>query len=178
MKQCTKSTAIKPLFLIADAGPDSHPSNEVVIEKGIIPIIAARANSVGNILKTEKGNHFRAKYIPRIYHRLIGKLYNLRTIVERKNSNDVVGYNRSKTLTRGNEWAKIYVSISTLTSIFVGNILNLRALSNSLTFLGTSVIIFFSPKSMFLTFLNFKRMSVGENLLLISALLRAFNILQ
>jgi hypothetical protein len=34
-----------------DAGPDSHPSNEVVIEKGIIPIIAARANSVGKILK-------------------------------------------------------------------------------------------------------------------------------
>jgi len=93
IKQCTKSTAIKPLFLIADAGPDSHPSNEAVIEKGIIPIIAARANSVGNILKTEKGNYFRAQYIPRIYHRLIGKLYNLRTTVERKNSNDVVVLN-------------------------------------------------------------------------------------
>jgi hypothetical protein len=117
VKQCTKSTAIKPLFLIADAGPDSHPSNEVVIEKGIFPIIAARANSVGNILKTEKGNHFRAQYIPRIYHRLIGKLYNLRTTVERKNSNDVVGYNRSKTLTRGNEWAKIYVSISNIAAL-------------------------------------------------------------
>jgi hypothetical protein len=117
VKQYTKSTAIKPLFLIADAGPDSHPSNEAVIEKGIIPIIAARANSVGNILKTEKGNHFRAQYIPRIYYRLIGKLYNLRTTVERKNSNDVVGYNRSKTLTRGSEWAKIYVSISNIAAL-------------------------------------------------------------
>ena len=117
IKQCTESTATRPLLLIADAGPDSHPSNEVVIEKGIIPIIAARANSVGNILKTEKGNHFRAKYIPRIYHRLIGKLYNLRTTVERKISNDVVGYNRSKTLTRGKEWAKIYVSISNIATL-------------------------------------------------------------
>ena len=68
-------------------------------------------------MKTEKGNHFRAQYIPRIYHRLIGKLYNLRTTVERKNSNDVVGYNRSKTLTRGNEWAKIYVSISNIAAL-------------------------------------------------------------
>jgi hypothetical protein len=117
INQCIKSTAIKPLFLIADAGPDSHPSNEVVIEKGIIPIIAARANSVGNILKTEKGNHFRAQYIPRIYYRLLGKLYNLRTIVERKNSNEVVGYHRSKTLTRGSEWAKIYVSIGNITAL-------------------------------------------------------------
>ncbi len=117
INQCMKSTAIKPLFLIADAGPDSHPSNKVVIENGIIPIIAARANSVGNILKTEKGNHFRADYIPRIYHKLLGKLFNLRTTVERKNSNDVVGYNRSKTPTRGIEWAKIFVSIGNLTAL-------------------------------------------------------------
>ncbi len=102
-----ESATEKPLFVIADAGPDSHPSNETVIEKGVIPIIAARVNSIGNILKTEKGSHFRAQYIPRIYHRLLGKFYNLRTIVERKNSNDVVGYNRSKTPTRGSEWAKI-----------------------------------------------------------------------
>jgi len=117
VNQCTKSTAEKPIFLIADAGPDSHPSNEIVIEKGIIPIIAARANSVGNILKTEKGNHFRAQYIPRIYNRLLGKLYNLRTTVERKNSNEVVGYHRSKTPTRGSEWAKIYVSIGNIVSL-------------------------------------------------------------
>jgi len=103
ISQCMKSTAVKPFCLIADAGPDSHPSNKVVIENGIIPIIAARANSVGNILKTEKGNHFRAEYIPRIYHKLLGKLFNLRTTVERKNSNDVVGYNRSKIPTRGIE---------------------------------------------------------------------------
>jgi hypothetical protein len=117
INQCIKSTTEKPFFLIADAGPDSHPSNEVVIEKGIIPIIAARANSIGNILKTEKGNHFRAQYIPRMYHKSLGKLYNLRTTVERKNSNDVVGYNRSKTPTRGNEWAKIYVSISNIAAL-------------------------------------------------------------
>ena len=58
-------------------------------------------NSIGNVLKTEKGNHFRAQYILRIYHKLLGKFYNLRTTVERKNSNDVVGYHRSKTSTIG-----------------------------------------------------------------------------
>jgi hypothetical protein len=54
-------------------------------------------------LKTEKGTHFRAQYIPRVFHKLLGKLYNLRTTVERKNSNEVVGYHRSKTSTRGSE---------------------------------------------------------------------------
>lgn len=117
VNQCIKSTTEKPLFLIADAGPDSHPSNEAVIEKGIVPIIAARANSVGNILKTETGHHFRAQYISKIYNRLLGKLYNLRTTVERKNSNEVVGYHRSKTPTRGGEWAKIYVSIGNIVSL-------------------------------------------------------------
>ncbi|MCC4765471.1 transposase [Methanosarcina sp. DH1] len=117
INQCMESTTVKPFFVIADAGPDSHPSNETVVEKGVIPIIAARKNSAGNILKTEKGTHFRAKYIPRIYHKLLGKLYNIRTTVERKNSNDVVGYNRSKTPTRGKVWAKTYVSISNIAAL-------------------------------------------------------------
>lgn len=68
-------------------------------------------------MKTEKGTHFRAQYIPRIYHKLLGKLYNIRTTVERKNSNDVVGFNRSKTPTRGVIWAKTYVSISNITAL-------------------------------------------------------------
>ena len=34
-----------------------------------------------------------------------------------KNSNDEVGYNRSKTTTRGSEWAKIYVSISNIAAL-------------------------------------------------------------
>lgn len=107
----------KPIFMIADAGPDSHKSNKVVIDHGVIPIIAARANSVGDILKTDSGNHFRGEYIPRMYHRLLGKLYNLRTIVERKNSNEVVGHNRSKMSNRGIEQARIFVSISNITAL-------------------------------------------------------------
>jgi len=83
------STTIKPIFLIGDAGPDSHDSNKVVLDYGVIPIIAARANSVGYILKTDSGNHFRGEYISRMYHRLLGKFYNLRTIVERKNSSEI-----------------------------------------------------------------------------------------
>lgn len=111
------STAIKPIFLIGDAGPDGHDSNKVVLNYGVIPIIAARANSVGYILKTNSGNHFRGEYIPRMYHRLIGKLYNMRTNVERKNSNEVVGYHRSKMPNRGIEWARIFVSISNITAL-------------------------------------------------------------
>jgi hypothetical protein len=102
--------------MVADAGPDSHPSNQVVIDHGVIPIIAARANSVGMILKTETGIHFR-EYIPRKFHRLLGKIYNLRTTVERKNSNEVVGYNRSKTPTRRIEWAKMFVSIGNIAAL-------------------------------------------------------------
>ena len=107
----------KPIFLIGDAGPDSHKSNQVVIDHDVIPIIAARANSVGEILKTDSGNHFRGEYIPRKYHRLLGKLYNLRTIVERKNSNEVVGHHRSKMSNRGIEHAKTFVSISNITAL-------------------------------------------------------------
>jgi hypothetical protein len=111
------STTIKPIFLIGDAGPDSHDSNKVVLDYGVIPIIAARANSVGYILKTDSGNHFRGKYIPRMYHRLLGKLYNLRTIVERKNSNEVIGYHRSKMPNREIEWARIFVSVSNIAAL-------------------------------------------------------------
>jgi hypothetical protein len=111
------STDTKPIFLIGDAGPDSHKSNKVVIDHGVIPIIAARANSVGEILKTDSGNHFRGEYIPRMYHRLLGKLYDLRTTVERKNSNEVVGHHRSKMSNRGIEQARIFVSISNITAL-------------------------------------------------------------
>lgn len=111
------SITIKPIFLIGDAGPDSHDSNKVVIDYDVIPIIAARANSVGYILKTDSGNHFRGEYIPRMYHRLLGKLYNLRTIVERKNSNEVVGYHRSKMSNMGIELARIFVSVPNITAL-------------------------------------------------------------
>src|SRR5674476_1612387 len=80
-------------------------------------------NSVGTILKIETGTHFRGIYIPRKFHILFGKIYNLRTIVERKNSNKVVGYNRSKTPTRRIEWAKMFVSIGNITSLLTACLL-------------------------------------------------------
>lgn len=115
--QCMKSETHKPLFMVADAGPDSHTSNQVVIDHGVIPVIAARANSVGTILKTESGTHFRGMYIPRIFHRLLGKIYDLRTTIERKNSYEVVGYNRSKMPARRIEWAKLFVSIGNIAAL-------------------------------------------------------------
>lgn len=51
--------------MIADAGPNGHPSNETVIENGIISVITSRANSVGNILKTEERNPFQSSMEPR-----------------------------------------------------------------------------------------------------------------
>ena len=112
-----KSTIKRPKFLLCDAGPDSHDSNKLVQNYGIIPVIAARNNSVGDIIKTNDGDCFRGEYIPREYHRGLGKLYDLRTIIERKNSNEVVGYNRSEMPTRGINWARCFVAISNITTI-------------------------------------------------------------
>jgi len=112
-----KSTEKRPSLLLSDAGPDSHDSNKLVLEYGIIPVIAARSNSVGDIIKTDEGDCFRGEYIPREYHRILGRIYDLRTIIERKNSNEVVGYNRSEMPTRGIDWARCFVSISNITAL-------------------------------------------------------------
>ncbi len=115
-----KSTEKRPSLLLSDAGPDSHDSNKLVLEYGIIPVIAARSNSVGDIIKTDDGDCFRGEYIPRKYHRILGRIYDLRTIIERKNSNEVVGYNRSEMPTRGINWARIFVSFSNITALLTG----------------------------------------------------------
>jgi len=112
-----KSTEKRPSLLLSDAGPDSHDSNKLVLEYGVIPVIAARSNSVGDIIKTDEGDCFRGEYIPREYHRILGRIYDLRTIIERKNSNEVVGYNRSEMPTRGLNWARCFVSISNITAL-------------------------------------------------------------
>ncbi len=112
-----KSSEKRPTFMLSDAGPDSHESNKLVLEYEIIPVIAARSNSVGDIIKTNEGDCFRGEYIPREYHRILGRIYDLRTIIERKNSNEVVGYNRSQMPTRGIKWARSFVSISNITAL-------------------------------------------------------------
>ena len=48
--------------------------------------------------------------------RIVGKGYKY-LLKQLSDLNDVVGYNRSKTQTRGNEWAKIYVSISNIAAL-------------------------------------------------------------
>ena len=83
INECMKSTDLKPIFLIGDAGPDSHGSNKVVKDYKIIPVIAARSNSVGDIIKTDEGNCFRGEYIPRKFHPMLGKLYDLETVGKR-----------------------------------------------------------------------------------------------
>ena len=111
------SASIKPILLLSDAGADSHEANKLVLGHGIIPVIAARSNSIGEIIKTDEGDCFRGEYIPREYHRLLGKIYDLRTIIERKNSNEVVGYHRSEMPARGIGWARCFVSISNITAL-------------------------------------------------------------
>lgn len=115
-----KSSEKRPAFILSDAGPDSHESNKLVLGYGIIPVIAARSNSIGDIIKTDEGDCFRGEYIPREYHRILDRIYDLRTIIERKNSNEVVGYNRSEMPTRGISWAKCFVYISNITALLTG----------------------------------------------------------
>lgn len=112
-----KSSEKRPIFILSDAGPDSHESNKLVLRYGIIPVIAARSNSVGDIIKTDDSDCFRGEYILREYQRILGRIYDLRTIIERKNSNEVVGYNRSEMPTRGIDWARSFVSISNITAL-------------------------------------------------------------
>ena len=115
-----KSTSIRPGFMICDAGADSRKANKLVLDYEIIPVIAARSNSVGEIIKTEEGDCFEGEYIPREYHRILDRIYDLRTIIERKNSNEVVGYNRSEMPNRGIGWAKCFVYISNITALLTG----------------------------------------------------------
>ena len=115
-----KNSEKRPAFILSDAGPDSHESNKLVLGYGIIPVIAARSNSIGDIIKTDEGDCFRGEYIPRKYHRILDRIYDLRTIIERKNSNEVVGYNRSEMPTRGIGWAKCFVYISNITALLTG----------------------------------------------------------
>ena len=56
-------------------------------------------------------------HIPRIFHRLLGKIYDLRITIERKKSYEVVGYNHSKMPARRIEWAKLFVSIGNMTAL-------------------------------------------------------------
>ena len=58
------STTTIPIFFICDAEPDSHDPNNVLLDYGVILIIAARANSVGHILKIDSENNFRREHIP------------------------------------------------------------------------------------------------------------------
>ncbi len=53
----------RPAFILSDAGPDSHESNKLVLGYGIIPVIAARSNSIGDIIKTDEGDCFRGENI-------------------------------------------------------------------------------------------------------------------
>jgi hypothetical protein len=121
MNNSMKSSKVRPILMICDGGADSHEANKIVLDYGIIPVIAARATSVGEIIKTDEGDCFRGEYIPREYHPLLGKLYDLRTIIERKNSNEVVGYNRSEMPTRGINWARCFVSVSNITTLLTAS---------------------------------------------------------
>ena len=66
---------------------------------------------------TDDGNCFREEYIPRKFYPLLGKLYDFRTIIERRNSYEVVGYHRSEMPTPRINWARCFISISNITSL-------------------------------------------------------------
>ena len=72
---------------------------------------------IGDMIKTDVCNCFRGENIPRKFHPLLGKLCELWTIIERRNSYEVVGYHRSEMPNRGINWAKYFISISNITSL-------------------------------------------------------------
>ena len=62
-----------PVFWDAvSASKNDNTIFQDIVKQCIKSTLTARGNSVGN-LKTEKRNNFRAQYIPRIFHKLVGK---------------------------------------------------------------------------------------------------------
>ena len=74
--------------LLGDAGPDSHDNNRLVLDYGKIPIIHARGNAVGEVVKTPGGQHFRGEYIPRELWPYLDRFHNARPAIERRFSLD------------------------------------------------------------------------------------------
>ena len=105
--------------ILSDGGPDSHDNNRLVLDHGKIPIIHARENAVGEVVKTSKGHHFRGEYVPRELWPYLDMFHNGRTMIERRYSLD-----RDYALTvmphQGKKWAYFFVGTGEILHLLKG----------------------------------------------------------
>jgi len=94
--------------LLSDGGCDSHPSNQLVLSYGKIPIIHARENAVGEVIKTPRGHHFRGEYLPRELWPYLDRLHDARTAIERRYSLDS-NYALTVMPHKGRGWAYFFI---------------------------------------------------------------------
>lgn len=96
------------IAILSDGGPDSHGNNRLVLDYGKIPIIHARGNAVGEVVKTPKGHHFRGEYVPRELWPYLERFHNGRTAIERR-----FGLDGDYALTvmphQGKKWAYFFI---------------------------------------------------------------------
>ncbi|MBS1263661.1 MAG: hypothetical protein MAG715_00846 [Methanonatronarchaeales archaeon] len=96
------------IALLSDGGPDSHPNNRLVLRHGKIPIIHARGNAVGEVVKTPGGHHFRGEYIPRELWPYLDRFHDARPAIERRYSLDK-NYALTVMPHEGREWAWFFI---------------------------------------------------------------------
>jgi hypothetical protein len=94
--------------LLSDGGPDSHNNNRLVLGYGKIPIIHARENAVGEVVKTPGGQHFRGEYIARELWPYLDRFHDARPAIERRYSLDK-DYALTVMPHEGIEWARIFI---------------------------------------------------------------------
>ena len=83
-KAFMRSTRRDFTAILSDGGPDSHGNNGLVLDYEKIPIIHARENAVGEVVKTLKGHRFRGEYVPRELWPYLDRFHNARTAIERR----------------------------------------------------------------------------------------------
>jgi hypothetical protein len=100
----------KPIALLSDGGCDSYDNNQLVLEYDVIPIIRARGNAVGEVVRTPRGRCFRGEYMPRELWPLLDRVYDRRTAIERRYSLDT-NYGLTLMPHKGKEWAQVFIGV-------------------------------------------------------------------
>jgi len=91
------AAGIKPAeIVLADGGPKSHKSMEIVTNAGSTPVFAAPKNAAGLIVVTGKNRKFYTRHIPEKYWDIIDSIHNKRTRVEQSFSHDSGTYGFSR----------------------------------------------------------------------------------
>jgi len=91
------AAGIRPAEItLADGGPKSHKSSEIVLEAGSTPIIAGPKNAAGLIIVTRKNRHFYTRHVPEKYWLILDPTYDKRTHVEQSLGYDSGTYGFSR----------------------------------------------------------------------------------